>query len=183
VLFFPEALQALTGIDMGATVDNWLTLDMLFDEAWQSMAQQVLQAPGDQERIALLENFLEPRWLAARPESAAGSARDWLRRMAVRAAGSEWNRSVRSAERRIKAWAGQPMRALRRLDRIERSYFDAMAALDEGTVSWAEVAAQGGYSDQAHMVREIRDLTGMTPAQFARARFEDESLWLYRIWA
>jgi hypothetical protein len=108
---------------------------------------------------------------------------DWLRSMAVRAAGSDWSRSVRSAERRIKSWAGQSMRALRRLDRIEQSYADARQALDEGTVSWAEVAAQGGFSDQAHLVREVRDLTGLTPAQLARARREDESFWMYRIWA
>lgn len=183
VLFYPEALQALTGIDMAPTVDNWLTMDMLFDAQWQAMAQQVLHAPDDAVRIAMIEDFLEPLWLARRPESVAGNARDWLRRMTVRAAGSEWSQSVRSAERRIKMWAGQPMRSLRRLDRIEQSYIDARKALDEGTVSWADVAALGGFSDQAHLVREVRDLTGMTPAQIARARLEDESLWLYRIWA
>jgi hypothetical protein len=183
VLFFPEALQVLTGIDMAATVDNWHTMDQLFDASWQEMAQQVLAAGSDAERIALVEDFLEPRWQALRPDSAAGHARDWLRRIAVRAAGSGWSQSVRSAERRIKAWAGQPMRSLRRVDRIERSYIEAKQALDEGSVSWADVAAQGGFSDQAHLVREVRDLTGLTPAQLARARLEDESFWLYRIWA
>jgi AraC-like DNA-binding protein len=183
VLFYPEAFQALTGIDMAATVDGWFTLDMLVDADWQAMAQQVQCASDDAARIRLLEDFLEPRWLAARPETVAGNARDWLRSMAVRAAGSDWSRSVRSAERRIKSWAGQSMRALRRLDRIEQSYVDARKALDEGTVSWAEVAAQGGFSDQAHLVREVRDLTGLTPAQLARARREDESFWMYRIWA
>ncbi|MBO0729569.1 MAG: AraC family transcriptional regulator [Acidimicrobiaceae bacterium] len=35
-------------------------------------------------------------------------------------------------------------------------------------VSLAEVAVECGYADQAHMSREVRQLTGMSPAQFRR---------------
>jgi AraC-like DNA-binding protein len=32
--------------------------------------------------------------------------------------------------------------------------------------SWAELAAEGGYSDQAHLANEFRALSGLSPTQF-----------------
>jgi AraC-like DNA-binding protein len=40
--------------------------------------------------------------------------------------------------------------------------------LHNAAVSLAEVAVECGYADQAHMSREVRELTGMSPAQFRR---------------
>jgi AraC-like DNA-binding protein len=34
--------------------------------------------------------------------------------------------------------------------------------LDDGQ-SWARIAAESGYADQAHLIREFRRLTGTTP--------------------
>jgi AraC-like DNA-binding protein len=37
----------------------------------------------------------------------------------------------------------------------------------EVSVSWAALALELGYSDQAHMVREVKGLSGMTPTELA----------------
>jgi AraC-like DNA-binding protein len=48
---------------------------------------------------------------------------------------------------------------------------DAAEAVRAGQrVSWAEVAADLGYADQAHLTREFRAATGQTPAAYARAQ-------------
>ncbi|WP_315898568.1 AraC family transcriptional regulator [Vannielia litorea] len=41
------------------------------------------------------------------------------------------------------------------------------ASARAGTASWAEIAADAGYADQAHLTREFRALSGMTPQHFA----------------
>lgn len=41
------------------------------------------------------------------------------------------------------------------------------------TVDWAGVADRCGYFDQAHLIREFRNLSGLTPGQYAGERGED----------
>lgn len=37
--------------------------------------------------------------------------------------------------------------------------------------SWIEVALEGGYYDQAHLIHEVRAFTGLTPGQLADGDF------------
>ena len=185
VMLYPAALHALTGISMDALLDQFRPLDALFDADWLALSDAVLAAPDDEARIGLVEAFLAPRWQAARKGSdvSAGAVQDWVRRLGVQAASTGLARSARHIERRIKAWAGQPMRTLRRMRRAEQLFLDERGAILQGKVSWSDIAASGGYADQAHFCRETREITGSTPTELARAIREDESYWIYRIWA
>ena len=68
VMFYPQALQAISGIDMASCVDRWAALDDVLGAEWQALSDAILAAPDDTVRLALLEQFLAPRWLAARPK-------------------------------------------------------------------------------------------------------------------
>ena len=47
---------------------------------------------------------------------------------------------------------------------------------------WAALAAETGFSDQAHLCREFRRHLGLRPGELRR-RLQDESAWVYRIWS
>ncbi|UGQ48224.1 helix-turn-helix domain-containing protein [Massilia endophytica] len=189
ILFFPDALHRLAGIDMALLVDRMLPLEQVLDGDWQAMSARVVAAPDDDARMAVIEDFLEPRWRAVRAaeQGALGqtgaAAADWLRSMAARAALAGLGRSARMAERRLREWAGLPMRTLRRIRRAEQSFIEARDEVLKGKVSWSDIAARGGYADQAHLSRESRQLSGLTPSELARLCLSDESYWMYRIWA
>ena len=183
VLFFPDALHRLTGIDMNAVADQFLPLDGLLGMEWQEMAARMLEAEGDEARVALLEEFLEPRWRAAREGGAFdGVVGDWVRRLGAQAAAAGIGRSARMAERRIRAWAGVPLRRLRRAYRAEQTFLAARDAARNGKVSLGDMAQLGGYADQAHMSREAREVSGLSPGEILRRLEEDETYWIYRIW-
>lgn len=184
LMLLPDAVQALTGLEPAAFVNRVVPADEVLDAPWQAMAQAVRELPDDAARVALIEAFLEPRWHALRPDAAmTGRLRlhDWAQGLALRAAASGMGRSLRAAERRIKGWTGLPMRELRGLGRAEQAFFRALAE-GEGTVPWAEVAADTGYADQSHLCRETRRVTGFAPAELRRRIADDESFWIYRVW-
>lgn len=184
-LFFPQALHALTQLHMSRHVDRFVPIADVLDGQWQAMSDAMLQAPDDEARAALLAQFLEPRWKAARaagvvPGNVMG---DWINSLTAQVAASGWGRSARNVERRIKVWVGQPLRRMRRFSRAERQFRQVRPELDAGTVSWADAAAQAGYADQAHLSRETRAVTGLSPTELARRIRDDESWWVYRIWS
>ncbi|RYB91119.1 AraC family transcriptional regulator [Nocardioides oleivorans] len=49
-----------------------------------------------------------------------------------------------------------------------RRLHDAVEALKAGTTGLADVAADLGYTDQAHFTHDFRTMTGMTPGEFLR---------------
>ena len=85
----------------------------------------------------------------------------------------------RTLERRVIAGTGLPPATLRRVMRFRRT-FRMLDGAPRGT--WAEVATQSGFADQAHMIRDFRQFAGCPPSEFfgtepdlARAIMGDES--------
>jgi len=184
ILFFPDALHRLTGLDMNGMLDTFVPLGEALDADWQALAVRLFGAPDDAARVTLLEQFLEPRWRAVREPGLLGDATlgDWVHRLGARAAAAGLGRSVRMAERRIREWAGQPLRKLRRIRRAEQGFIAARADALAGQLALGELAVRAGYADQAHLCRETREITGLSPKELLRRGLEDETYWIYRIW-
>ena len=184
LIVMPDALRAMTGIDAGEHVNRLSPAHEVLDAIWLAMLRSVLEAPNDAARVMLVEDFLDPRWQATRSGAwtSARSYRDWARSLAMRAAMSGLGRSMRQAERCIRAWCGLPLRTLDGLSRAEASFFDALGAHTQGRLNWADVAADAGYADQSHLCRESRRITGFSPQDLLRRIQEDESFWVYRVW-
>ena len=184
LMLLPDAVQALTGLSPAKWLNRCEPLQDVLGPEWQTLSDAVLAATDDDARVALIEQFLLPRWQAVRPQSTpAGVLRlqDWAHALALRAATSGAGRSLRQAERRIKGWAGLPMRELRGLGRAEQAFFRTFEQFEK-PARWTEVAADAGYADQSHLCRETRRITGFAPAELRSRIAEDESFWIYRIW-
>ncbi|HEY0588788.1 MAG TPA: helix-turn-helix domain-containing protein [Pseudoduganella sp.] len=184
VMFFPDAFHRLTGLDMGALINNMLSLPEALGPDWQAMAQAVQAAPDDHSRVAVVEDFLDLRWRAVRKAGGLteGLLGDWVRRLGVQAAAVGFGRSVRMAERHVREWAGQSLRTLRRMQRAEQAFVQARDDALAGKLSLGEAAYRHGYSDQAHLSRDARDLSGISPSALLREQLGHESYWVYRIW-
>ena len=186
LLLAPDALWWLTGADVERHLNRICPLAAALDDSWQAMALDVLRAACDEERVRIVEKFLEPRWRAARSTRPAywGPARrhgEWSRAAMSRARTFSKARSKRQLERRMRSITGWSARALRGLARVEEALLLA-ARSTQSRVNWARIAAEAGYADQSHLCRELRRYTGLTPQQLWRRVPDDEELWVYKAW-
>ena len=130
-------------------------------------------------RFVLLDRFIRRRLALARTPSAP-VAWAWRRlaanagsmRVGPLAAEIGWSRKHLAARFAIEIGA-----APKTVGRILR-FAGARRAIDAGIApeggGWAGLAADWGYADQAHLIREFRALAGVTPADYlrdAQARF------------
>lgn len=183
LLILPDALHALTGLDIAAQLDHYCSPADVLDADWRTMVNAVLHAAGHPDRIQIIEDFLLPRWQAlGQARSSNGSAfQHWARGVERRAAIHAQGRSERQIDRRIKDWTGLPLRQLRGMGRAESTLLQARDALAAHQLKWADIAATMGFSDQAHLSREFRRVTGLSPREL-KDLLTQESYWMYQIW-
>ena len=137
--------------------------------------ERVLAAPGWAGRFTVLEEFLADRVRAAQspggqaPRPEVSYAWDRLRQtrgaISVADLAAETGWSARHLGEQFRAETGLSPKAgarVIRFDRARRHLLRTQAA--GGRVVLAELAAEWGYFDQAHLARDFRDLAGCPPS-------------------
>lgn len=171
VVFRPGGAHAFTGEDHEALVDHDIGLEDIFGSSAHALRERLLHTPCPHERLALLHGWLlmhmrTPR-LAPEVTYALGEigARPQVARIAalVQDTGLSEYRFGRLFRRQV----GMGPKRYARLMRF-RHVVDAVYR--SGIVDWSAVAADGGYTDQSHLVHEFREFAGMTPTAFMAAR-------------
>lgn len=185
LMLLPDAFHSITGREPGEYVNQILPAMGVLGDEWQVMSDAVRCASDDDARVRLVQDFLAPLWAEMRPTASFHGRliQDWSHALSLRAATSGFGRSLRQVERRIKRWTGQPLRDLKGLVRMETAMLDAVLAIQQGEVNWAELAVASGFSDQAHLCRQIRLLTGFSPQELMRRAMHEEAFWFYRLWS
>ncbi|MDT9682180.1 helix-turn-helix domain-containing protein [Streptomyces sp. TRM76323] len=163
VRFAPGDAPALLGVPAHALRDRRVDLADLWPAARaRRLAARVAAAPGD-PATALEEAALSVAAAAPRPDPllravAARLDAGW----SVAATADAVGIGARQLHRRSLDAFGYGPKTLARVLRLQR----ALALIRAGTPC-AAVAAAAGYTDQAHLTRDVRALTGRTPAAYA----------------
>lgn len=164
----------LLGLPVGALGGGVVAIEALLGHDAARLALRLNEAADWPSRFALLEAWLLAR-LAARRSLPAdlAAAVGLLERQAgalpIRALAARLGCSERLLERRFAAELGVSPKRYARLLRFER----AVERLGRGWPA-AEVAAAGGFVDQAHLTHEIGAFAGMSPGALLRARLPGE---------
>jgi len=169
----PGGLGAFLTGPAAAFTDRVVPLGGAIGVPEAALVDQITAEPDEAARAGLLaaalERAVDPR-RAGPARQVAGAARLAEANRAVRRLGdlSELTGlGPRTLQRMFLQYAGvSPMWVIRRYRLL-----DAAESVQAGTpVSWAEVAAELGYADQAHLTRDFRAAIGQTPAGYASAQ-------------
>jgi AraC-like DNA-binding protein len=185
--FNADAAQALFGLDLASIQDRFVPVRQAIGPDFAPLWEALL-ASEDADLLSVLENHLAPRWQALQGRTGARASlrqmgRHWVERLAWQV--DEWRRvhSARHVERRIKTFSGRSLREWQSIVRTEGLFFAARERHEAGLpLDWAALAQDEGFSDQAHMSRTVKRITGFSPSEFTQRFIHDESFWMYRLW-
>lgn len=162
----PAGWAALIGTDASTLLDRTVDAELLFGAEIQEVAAALAAAAPD---LAAMQAVAEAFVLAhdARDEGVTGFMRavdDWLAghpSPSIPDLVAATGLSRRQVERRCNALYGAPPKLLARKYRALRAAV-AMWAHDEH-----EAELRDGFYDQSHLIREVKQFTGLTPKMVA----------------
>lgn len=171
IKFRPGGFLPFLGRPLSEITDTVLPAEELWGPAAASLAERMAATSGVDRRVALVEEFLHERWPQPDPQVefvqriVAALLHD---RTIVRVddVTEMFNVNSRTLQRLFQRYVGvSPKWVLRRY----RLHEAAAVLAREQHRPWAEVAAELGYFDQSHFIRDFTAAIGMTPVSYAQA--------------
>ncbi|PXX62505.1 AraC-like DNA-binding protein [Nocardia tenerifensis] len=169
VRFRAGGFGAFTGLDVGSFRDSVVDLIDVMPDA-DGLADRVLDAPTDERRRTIVEDFLTDRPAADDPTyllvlriiDAMAKDPDLTR---VDQITDRFDVPVRTLQRMFRRYVGAGPKWVLRRYRLQ----DGAELLARGrTEDLATLAAELGYFDQAHFSREFTAEVGMAPLEYAK---------------
>jgi AraC-like DNA-binding protein len=162
----PLGIRALLGVPAGELTGIVVGLEDLLGAEAGPLVEGLHDAHSWSARFALLQHALAAR-AAEAPVPRPDVMRAWQRlqatggRLAVEVLARELGCSRRHLARRFAQDVGLPPKAFARVLRFRRA---AGLLLDPAGPPLGAVAVECGFSDQAHLTREVRAIAGIPPA-------------------
>ncbi|WP_257666373.1 helix-turn-helix transcriptional regulator [Parapedobacter tibetensis] len=175
IFFFPNALQAIFGLDAHELTDGCVDLCLLDSFKGKALVECLLNTGRMDARVALLGDYLYECVLRnqAKQDAEAVYAMKQIQRadglLSLRELRGDLRISERGIERKFQQAVGIAPKLFSRicqfqsaLEHIRTGRFDSLT----------EVAFAHGYADQSHFIRTFRAFTDLSPKQYRKTLIE-----------
>jgi AraC-like DNA-binding protein len=193
VRFTPIGAHLFLGLPMHLIANQALDLALIDPALARVLVSRIGAAGSWTDRFTAMETLIATRVAEAEIPGCISSA--WRRlvatdgRIPLASLASEMDCSHRTLIARFRTHVGFPPKTIARLLRFDRTvrslnqlsrqranepagkpYIEAAQADERlvGAIQWAELAADCGYFDQAHLIKDFREFAGSTPAALLR---------------
>jgi AraC-like DNA-binding protein len=160
------------GIPLREFTDQVVELESILGPEICSLRDRLGEATDDDSRFDLMED-----WLGERARNRAQPTRAVSYALRIIQRGTDPARIGRMAEeigishkhllREFDRCVGLTPKVLARLASFQRVIFSIG---QRSTVDWSDTAVRCGYYDQAHLIRDFRGFSGLTPARYLSRR-------------
>jgi AraC-like DNA-binding protein len=169
----PLAAYSVLGVPLTALSGGTADLEDVLGEDARQLAGKIRDRSGWTNRFAAVDCFLRQRLARdVRPDPEIRLAWDLIVQsggtVRIRRIADETGWSHRHLVTRFKQQVGLTPKAAARITRLDRA---RRRISPDPAFRWDRVAAETGFADQAHLVREFRRLTGATPTEVRAGQF------------
>ena len=175
-MLMPAAGRLLLGGSVAPLTDRWVELRDVLPPGHSGLVEEVRAAMADDPHapgshaaaIAATEAWLGSYLPVDEQGLLVNRLVAWLREHPDVVRVGEMARELGTSERSLQRLVEQRLGLGPKWLVQRRRLHDAVEALKAGTTSLADVAADLGYTDQAHFTHDFRTVTGMTPGDYLR---------------
>jgi AraC-like DNA-binding protein len=172
IRFHPGTACSIVGLPANELTDRIVCLEELWGSGGRDLRQRMLSAAGVDDMLTMLCTAIQARAISAGESSSTRVVRRAVDLIVHSAASLRITQlaaalgvTPRHLRRVFMAAVGIGPKEFFRVMRFQRA---TRAARTEQ--SWARIAAEAGYYDQAHMIRDFRALAGATPSRVREER-------------
>lgn len=170
VAFRPGGTVAFTPHPAHELADVDVPLDVVWGNgATRRLRTRLLESPTPTDALDVLERTLRDTWRGRGCHPAVAFALERFRCRPTAARVAEVTAAVGLSEKRfIERFKAEVGVTPKRYCRLARFQHVVTSAHPMSETNWAELAASCGYTDQAHLIHEFREFSGLTPRAFER---------------
>ncbi|ANM31377.1 hypothetical protein ABI59_20065 [Acidobacteria bacterium Mor1] len=169
IRFRPGGAYPFLGFAVEGITDTVDQLNVVLGEMTASLRDRILAARGAAAKMAAVESWLHER---ARGRFEPNPVVEYLTGRLFAPAGirigdvvDEVGYSQRHIAGLFRRWVGLPPKQYGRIRRFQQVL--GSVTRDPRSPDWADVALEHGYYDQSHLVRDFREMAGMSPGAYA----------------
>jgi AraC-like DNA-binding protein len=161
VRFRPGALAAFARERATSFTDRAFPAEDVLGRAWRSVGERALERDADEALLALLALLDVLRGTTRGRRQADRTIAAVTQMSSVAEAAESVAMPLRTFHARVRETLGLSPKRLMRILRLYR-----VLETFRTSPGWAAAAADAGFADQPHLVRELRALLGETPGQW-----------------
>ena len=165
--FLPEGTGPFINMPATALENKAVPIAEIFADG-AAFEQQIVNAPTNEKRIQLIENFLlskliEPHTIDAITRSCVEAIFQSRGQIGVVELAGKMKINRRHMERKFTTLIGMSPKQLARVARLQST----LKMLEQKKfISLTSLAYENGYYDQAHFIKDFKDFTGQSPKSF-----------------
>lgn len=168
IRFRPAGLFSLMGGSMPELAGQSLALEEVYGRAGRQLTEEIIEASDTAVRVKKAEEFFRCQLAGRRdPVVYAHHAVHYVRQRAGQLKVTDLCRRLgigeRQVEREFKEKVGISPKSFIRITRLDNIF--KLLRKSPG-LSWAELAFDAGFADQAHLINEFRAFSGESPKQY-----------------
>lgn len=168
VRFHPNGFLTFATIPIKEMENTALSLEKLFGNDGQEIEQKILTATSTSQRIQLIETFLLNRLTDTETidrivKSTVEMILTANGQFSVNELSNQTSINRRQLERKFSSTIGLSPKQLSKTMRLQATL---KMLLNKNFTSLTALAYENGYYDQAHFIKDFKNLTGFTPKEF-----------------